>query len=119
LDPGTKSYARHQELGGIINQEDYRNALERAGNATIFNGHSIEQAKTMAQKAGIVSRNSEGAPDPRAALYAVMREDRKPDAKYYHGQMLDERLFAEVLRMLEDEESLTKLKKAYYNISFH
>ena len=119
LDPATKSYARYQELGGIINQEDYRSALERAKNATTFNKGFILSAEGMAQHAGIVFKNSEDTPDPRAALYAVMREDRKPGAEYYHGQMSDQRLFAEVLRMLEDDESLTKLKSAYYNISFH
>lgn len=118
LDPATKNYGRYQELGGIINKEDYQDALERARNATTFNERSITSAETMAKKAGIVLNNSESSPDPRVALYAVMREDRKPGAEYYHGQMSDKRLFGEVLRMLEDEESFLKFKRAYNNISF-
>lgn len=118
LNSLTKSYQRYQQLGGIVNKEDYQSALERARNATTFSESSIGKVKIMAQNAGIILKNSENTPDPRAALYAVMRQDRKPGAEYYHGQMSDQRLFGEVLRMLEDAESLRKLKRAYYDISF-
>jgi len=111
-------YSTYRELGGIINEKDYRNAIERAGKATTFNKTLIQQAKNIAEYAGIILENSDDV-DPKVKLYAVLRADFKPeDVKDHHSQMSDQRLFAEAARMLEDVDSLNKMIIAYPNISF-
>ena len=111
-------YSTYRELGGIINEKDYRNAIERAGKATTFNKTLIQQAKNIAEYAGIILENSDDV-DPKVKLYAVLRADFKPeDVKDHTSQMSDQRLFAEAARMLEDVDSLNKMIIAYPNISF-
>lgn len=117
-DATQEGYQQYQELGGIINEEDYKSALARAKDATARDKTRIAQAENIAQRAGITLENSEDALDPRTVLYGVLRRDRKPGVKYHHSQMNDQRLFAEALRMLGDAESLKKLIEAHPNISF-
>ncbi len=77
------------------------------------------QAENIAKFAGIELHNTEDAIDKRIALYAILRSDVKPKGvEHYHSDMSDQRLFAEVLRMLGDDESLDKMIVAYPNISF-
>ena len=105
-------YEQYKKLGGIINEKDYKNALLRAKNKKNINQSTMAQAENMAKVAGIALTDRE------LALYAVLREDANPDPKerYHHSQMTDQRLFAEVLRMLGDTESLRKLISRYPNI---
>lgn len=112
------AYESYQEVGGIINEKDYRSALARAEEAETLNETLIQQAKNIAEYAGIVLDNSGGV-DPKVKLYAVLRADNKPeDVKYHHSQMSDQHLFAEAARMLGDADSLNKMIAAYPNISF-
>jgi hypothetical protein len=63
-------------------------------------------------------RNTENTIDQRTILYATLRSDVAPkEVEHHHSQMSDQRLFAEVLRMLGDVESLDKMIEAYPNIS--
>ena len=111
-------YSKYQELGGIINEKDYRSALARAEKAVALNAPAIRQAEDIAEYAGIVLDNSNGV-DPKVKLYAVLRADYKPeDEENHHSQMSDQRLFAEVVRMLGDIDSLNKMTTAHPNISF-
>mgnify|MGYP001619687304 CR=1 FL=1 len=113
-----RTYGKYRELGGIINEKDYTNALTRAKESRALNKPLLRQAENIAKCAGIVLDNSGGV-DPKVKLYAVLRADNKPeDVKYHHSQMSDQRLFAEALRMLEDVDSLNKMITAYPNISF-
>lgn len=113
-------YARYQELGGIINKEDYENALKRLGNAAKVSDTAMEQVENIAKFAGIEIPNEESAGDPRIKLYAILRGDNKPEeVKYHHSQMSDQRLFAEALRMLGDTEALDKLIDAYHKVGTH
>lgn len=50
-------------------------------------------------------------------LYCVLRTDVIPGAEYHHGQMSDERLFAEALRMLNYPDQLEKVIETYHNLS--
>ncbi len=139
-DASEHNYEQYKRLGGIINEKDYQSALDRAKNITTLerpdflrNGHSvsrakdimildkelISQAETMARVAGITLRNSEDALDPRTILYGILRRDTNPGVEYHHSQMSDQRLFAEVLRMLGDADSLQKLIETHPNISFN
>ena len=61
-----------------------------------------------------------GGVDPKVKLYVVLRADNKPeDVKYHHSQMSDQRLFAEVLRMLGDTDALNKLVDAYHKVGIY
>ena len=115
------SYAQYQELGGIINKEDYESALQRsAETAAVSDTTMVAQVEDMAEFAGIELQKEKSANDPRVKLYAVLRGDSKPeDVKYHHSQMSDQRLFAEVLRILGDTEALSKLIDAYHKIGTH
>lgn len=119
------SHQRYLELGGIINEADYQSALDRANRIHALDRKnpqarcSIQQALGMARYAKITLNDPEGVLDPKIALYVILRSDVRPkDVKYHHSQMSDQRIFGEVLRMLEDADSLDKLIKAYPNISF-
>ncbi len=128
IEKGTdpeNSYQHYLELGGIINEKDYRGALDRINitrtpdreNQQVRN--SIQQALEMAGHAGIKLNDSEDILDPKIVLYVTLRSDTKPEGvKYHHSQMSDQRIFGEALRMLGDADSLDKLIKAYPNISF-
>jgi len=85
-----------------------------------FNGkeaqyrNSFSQVVNMAQYAKIALYNSEDTLDPKVELYIKMRGELNAP----HGDLSDQNLFAEVLRLLGDEESRLKLIKAYPSISF-
>lgn len=112
------SLDRYRELGGIINKVDYYDALVRARLTTHVNRCYVAQAENMAHKAGFVLENVPGHLDPITILYGVLRGDRKPDAEYFHGQMGDQRLMVEVLRMLDCPDLIQQMKSAYFNMSF-
>ena len=121
------SYRRYLELGGIINETDYRSAIGRMPGirrVIMFeNGGSIQsrvgQVRGIAKYSGIELRGSEYIPDPRIVLYVILRWDTRPKGvKYHHDQMSDQRIFGEVLRMLGDTDSFDKLVKAHPHISF-
>lgn len=118
------SYARYLKLGGVINEKDYQQAIDKTLETTLDRNDPqiksrISQAETIAKHAGIKLNNLEKVLDPRLLLYVILRSDVKPkDVKYHHSQMSDQKIFGEVLRMYEDADSLDKLIKAYPNISF-
>jgi len=113
-----ESYQKYQELGGIINEKDYQSALERANGVTNLETTLVKQLEFIARVAGIRLHNEKGSLDRRTVLYGVLRSDRPEGVKYHHCQMSDQRLFAEVLRMLGDTDSLNKLVSTHPNISF-
>lgn len=110
------SYEQYRKLGGIINEKDYESALLRAEDHPMPNIYLVAQLASIARTAGIEPLN---ANDPRTILYAVLRYDTAPESVlYHHSQMSDQRLFAEVLRMLQDTDSLKKLIDTHPHISF-
>lgn len=112
-------YQQYRELGGIINENDYRSALLRAVNTTTLDKTRIGQAENIARFAGIKLHNTEEVLDQRTILYGILRADIRPEkVRHHHSQMSDQRLFAEALRMLEDVDALNKLIRAHPNISF-
>ena len=116
------NYQRYSELGGIINEDDYKNAVDMVENTHTLDMNDpvvkeyVAQVKEMARRAEINIDDSGSEIDPKIILYAKLRLDAKPDVKYHHSQMGDQQIFGEVLRMLGDVESLDKLIKAYPNI---
>lgn len=112
-------YRRYRELGGIINEDDYNSALLRAGKTTALAITLIKQVEIIARVAGIELHNTEDALDPITVLYGVLRTDIRPEkVRHHHSQMCDQRLFAEVLRILEDIDALNKLIWTHPHISF-
>lgn len=118
-DISEHNYEQYQGLGGTINKKDYQGALDKAKDTTTPDKATILQAESMAKRAGIILRNSKDAIDQRTILYGILRTDTKSEeVKYHYSQMSDQRLFAEVLRMLGDADSLQKLIETHPQISF-
>lgn len=116
-------YQQYRELGGIINEEDYENALLRAKNPVALDTDPVRKlelvaaVKTIAELAGIELHNTKENLDRRVILFGVLRTDARPkETKYHHSQMGDPKLFAEVLRMLGDTDALDKLIDAYHKV---
>jgi len=101
------TYQRYVELGGIINENDYNSAFEKAQKKTVFNAAGVKQAEEIARYAGIDLNGTEGSPDKMIALYEVLRSDVNSDIS-------DIRLFREALRMLGEVDALNKLKAKYH-----
>ena len=120
MQDAENNYERYQKLGGIINEKDYESALNRAKNTTTLDIVLIKELEFIARIAGIELHNTKDAIDQRTILYGILRADAKPKGiKYHHSQMSDQRLFAEVLRILRDVDSLDKLINTYPHISFN
>ena len=110
------SYQQYRELGGIINEEDYQSALDRAqSTARLDNESLVAQVELIAKVSGITLHNSEDILDQRTILYGILRTDTNSGEKYHHNRMGDQQLFAEALRMLGDTDSLKKLIEAHPN----
>ena len=107
--PEKSDYQRYLDLGGIINEKDYKSALERASD-TIVDKVTADQVESIKYFAKIESLN------PLAVkLYGVLRSDKRPkEAERHHDEMRDQKLFREVLKMLEDTDALNKMKTEYH-----
>ena len=117
------SYQHYMELGGIINEKDYQSALDRSKQTITLDKTSevqVSEVSGIARFSRIALHNSKDSLDPRVALYIILRSDfkSKEEVEYHHSDMIDQRIFAQVLRMLGDADSLKKLIEAYPNISF-
>ena len=117
--PEKYSYQRYLELGGIINENDYNNAMTRAKKTTVIDKIQKTQAENIANYSEIELHSTSDIPDPIITLYGILRSDIQPKkVKHHHSQMSDQRIFVEALRMLGDVESLEKMVKTYPHISF-
>lgn len=112
------TYSRYQALGGIINQGAYESALARAKAGVSLNKASIAQAELISRVAGFSLSNTEDEFDEITTLYGVLRSDSMPGERYHHGSMCDQRIMAEVLRMLDQPDLLAKILEAFPNIVF-
>lgn len=115
------NYQHYLELGGAINEDDYRNIIDRMSGMRTFDRNNPElrnrmsQAERMANYAKIKLSNSEGVPDPIIILYAVLRSNAQLDKAEYHRIQTDLQIFREALRILGDTNALGKLKEAYHS----
>jgi len=112
------AYDKYRELGGIINKADYESALNREPESDHKNRQYMKAAENIAEFAGIPLKSTEDDADPRIKRFAILRSYQKPGGTNHHGQMNDQRLFAEALRIQGDNDALEKLIKAYPNINF-
>ncbi|MDP2668495.1 MAG: hypothetical protein Q8P07_01525 [bacterium] len=116
-------YQEYQEAGGIINESDYKNTFERYSNLTQTQINEITemaqwkmQAMNMAKSAGLTMHKNNKAIE----FYGLLRGDTKPeDVQYHHGQMSDQSLFLEALRMSGDADSADKLIETYHKTGIH
>lgn len=106
-DSPEKSFERYKESGGQIDEKAYQNVLEKFKQPTTPDKPVVLQVEAMAAKSGIELRSSKDSPDPRIVLYGIMRSE---------SNLRDQRLFAEVLRISGDTDSLKKLMETYPNI---
>lgn len=113
------NYQQYCELGGIINESDYQAAMERIIPPVKIEQTLAGQARHIFGFCGLRVRENESQKiELISALYGILRSDMRPGADYHHGQMCDQRLFAEALRMLDYPELLEKVIRSYPNINF-
>ena len=111
-------YRQYLKRGGNINKEDWKSALERAKDTTVIDQTLITNAKNIARIAGIELDTTKNTVDPKIILYGILRRDvRAEGVERHHDEMRDEHIFAEVLRMLGDIDSLKKLIEAYKKVN--
>lgn len=120
------NYEDYKKLGGIINQGDYERILGEAKNRKILDEKNpeirstIKQGEVIAEFAKIILNNPEDNLDSKIVLYVLLRTDFQPEGKQnHHGQMSDQKLFGEAVRMTGDAAALNKLIAAYPNIFKH
>ncbi|MFA5359696.1 MAG: hypothetical protein WC349_01935 [Patescibacteria group bacterium] len=120
------NYEDYKKLGGIINEGDYERILNKARESKILDEKNseirstIRQGEVIAEFAKISLNNSEDNPDSKIVLYVLLRTDPIPEGKQnHHGQMSDQKLFSEAVRMTGDADALNKLIAAYPNIFKH
>lgn len=114
LNKTGRSYDQYHKLGGIINQDSYQSAMDRADQqATSPEKTLVGQAKNIVMVSEIYLTKDEFS--EVIALYAILRTDLDPEEQYHHGQMSDEQLMAEVPRMLNYPDQLRKIIKTYHH----
>ncbi|GEM_PF-3168975 len=118
-----RNYQNYLALGGTINKEDYESILKKAETLKIRNSTDpsveccIRQLENMARFSGIELHNEGVIPGSKIMLYVSVRVDFKNGGLQDHyTQLNDQRMFAEVLRILGDADSLKKLSQAYPHI---
>lgn len=119
------NYPLYQELGGVINEEDYQRILEQARKPKALDERNpqirsiIQQGTNIANYANIPLYNSENNFDLRIVLYVLLHTDFQPEGKSkHHGLVGDQRIFGEAVKMVGDADTLDKLIEAYPNIDF-
>ena len=121
LEAPQNDYEKYRNAGGFLSEADFANALAEVKARRTVEPHSLSQAEGMAKAAGIVLESREEGIDPRVALYDVLhdmlRVDDRDINRYPLSQLSDQPLFAEVLRMLGDTQSLAKFLKTHSAIS--
>ena len=109
------SYAGYVSHGGLINEKEYQSALTRARGGEVSEG-ARRQAEGIAKFSGITLDALRSDIDPRV-LYGVLRNDTAPRGVVPHySQMSDQRLFVEMLCMLEEDDAVRSVKNAYPQI---
>ena len=114
------SYAGYVACGGRIDEVNYRRVMKTIQDdpgAQFFKG----QTEITAEISGIsldAIRNATGI-DPRA-IYTILGNDQKsPEVKDHHGQMWDQQLLVESLRMLEQSDAAQAIVDEHPHIQFN
>ncbi len=126
LPEGNKeySYAGYIAHGGRIDEENYTRVMETASKKSdeSYPEDSVHhQTQTVEAISGIsldAIGDSAGI-DPRL-VYRILRTDVMSSGQtYHHGQMHDQQLLVETLRMLEETAAVNAVIAAHPNISFN
>lgn len=119
-EPGY-SYAGYVACGGRIDEVNYRRVMKAVQNNPLIDVYAKHRTNTTAEISGVsldAIRNATGI-DPRA-IYDILRNDRKPpEAKDHHGQMSDQHLLVESLRMLEQSDAVEAIVDNHKNFQFN
>jgi hypothetical protein len=118
------SYALYVACGGRIDEENYARVMKKVAEELhdcLPNNSAISQTRIAAELSGIsldTVRDKAGI-DPRC-IYGILRNDDIPKGlRYHHGQMSDQQLLVESLRMLEVTSAVDAVIAAHPNISFN
>src|ERR1035437_7575852 len=85
-----ESYRHYQELGGNINEDDYKNALEKAETMPTVNKFRIKEAEEIARFSEIELRSTKEALDRKIILYGILREDIPPEGFKHPNSQSDQ-----------------------------
>lgn len=116
------SFEGYVAAGGRIDEANYQRVMKRASEES---GHfrvdrMRDQTRSTADVSGVsldAVRDDAGI-DPRC-IYEILRYDVKPaDVKDHHGQMSDQQLLVESLRMLEQGSAAQAIIDKHPHISF-
>ena len=119
-EPGY-SYAGYVACGGRIDEVNYRRVMKAIQNNPSIDVYAKRQTEITAEISGVsldTIRNETGI-DPRA-IYGILRYDHMPPgAKDHHGQMSDQQLLVESLRMLEQSDAVQAIVDKHPHIQFN
>ncbi len=120
--PG-RTYESYKALGGIINVDDYNHAMNRlTGNLhltehTAYLESTILQAQHLADGIRMgLGKREDGSYSPVIELYVILRRDLEEGRVQYHGQLSDQAIFTEVLRMLGYPKAVQAMVERYPTI---
>jgi hypothetical protein len=114
------SYDKYQKLGGIFERSVFDELLVRAKKDASKSELYTSHIKMIVWTSGIELDCSHDSDDERIVLYTLLRIDSYEDLEAQNNPSCwsDQRVFAEVLLMVADVDSLEKLKQAHPHISF-
>lgn len=115
-NPNRFSYGRYCELGGTIDEESYTEAVAKVAQTKQLPNCFIGQAERIAQTIGMKLKNTTEGLDPVITVYGVLREVINPEARFHLGQVCDQRIFAESLRITDHAEMIGRMYILYPNI---
>ena len=83
----TSSYQEYLDLGGIINENDYKSALSRIKGIEAISKTQISQVNGMLDFAGI-ELDGDGAANLLVGLYSILRSDVRPKGAEPHQEKI-------------------------------
>jgi len=109
------SYSKYRRLGGFLDQVGFQKLVEKVQSGSSGSPFHSSQVAAITLAAGIVFHCSNRESNQRVFVYELLREnvtsDHTRESVYITGS--DIRMFAEMLRIAGDIDSLNKLSTAF------
>ena len=121
------TYGDYVAHGGRIDEDNYTRVMQRAQNESSVGAVGAEENYAQLQTATIANASGvslekirdEVGLDP-VCIYGILRSDKFPTkTTNHHGQMTDEQLLVEALRMLGEQSAVDSIIAKYPHISFN
>jgi|GEM_PF-3164036 len=114
------SYEQYQESGGILEHAPFKKLLRKAEIDIQESKMCAAQVTAIAQAAKIDLDGAGNLSNETVAVYKLLRTNAIADVYFinHHRGMCDIQIFADALRIVQDDDSLEKLSRAFPHISF-